>query len=163
MPRRLASALTLTDWLFLAYWATAALARAHLLTLPPTWMYAGYGEPRTDAWNWSFLPLDLAFSATGLAALHAARKNRPIWRPLALISLTLTITAGLMAVAYWTLLGEFDPAWFLPNAALIIWPLFFLPNLVRSLAAPIDTPPAQPDLCLTRGEPDRRAESSRKR
>jgi hypothetical protein len=86
------------------------------------------------AWNWSFLPVDLAFSILGLAAVRAARRGNPIWRPLALLSLAFTMVAGGMAVSYWTLLGEFDPSWFLPNLALVIWPLFFLPGLVRDLA-----------------------------
>jgi hypothetical protein len=65
--------------------------------------------------------------------LSAARRGDPLWRPLALISLLLTTVAGLMAVAYWTLLGEFDPAWFLPNLVLLVWPLLFVPKIVRDL------------------------------
>ena len=53
---------------------------------------------------------------------------------LALISLVLTQVAGLMAVGYWALLGEFDPSWFLPNLALVVWPMAFLPRLVCDLA-----------------------------
>lgn len=49
------------------------------------------------------------------------------------ISLVLTQVAGLMAVGYWALLGEFDPAWFLPNLALVVWPMLFLPALVCEL------------------------------
>jgi len=134
MPRALQAALTVTDLLFLAYWAASALAAAGAITLPHGWMYAGYGEPRVDAWNWSFLPLDLAFSTSGLAALAAARRGDALWRPLALVSLVLTSTAGCMAVAYWALLREFNPAWFLPNLALLLWPALFLPGLVRGLA-----------------------------
>jgi hypothetical protein len=97
-------------------------------------MYGGYGEARVAAWNWSFLPLDLAFSAAGFAAVAAARRGHGAWRPLALISLLLTCVAGGMAVTYWALLGEFDPAWFLPNAVLVLWPWWFLPGLVRALS-----------------------------
>ena len=136
MGRRLAIALAVTDLLFLAYWATAALSVARLLPLPPQLMYAGYGEARVTAWNWSFLPLDLAFSVVGLFAVRAARRDDPLWRPLALISLILTQVAGLMAVGYWALMGEFDPSWFLPNLALVVWPVFFLPGLICDLAAP---------------------------
>lgn len=136
MGRRLAIALAVTDVLFLAYWATAALSAAGLLHIPPQYMYAGYGEPRVTAWNWSFLPLDLAFSVVGLFAVRSARRGDPLWRPLALISLILTQVAGLMAVGYWALMGEFDPSWFLPNLALVVWPVFFLPGLVCDLAAP---------------------------
>jgi hypothetical protein len=56
-----------------------------------------------------------------------------LWRPLALISLLLTAVAGLMAVAYWTLLDEFNPAWFLPNLRLLVRPFLFLRRIVRDL------------------------------
>jgi hypothetical protein len=39
-----------------------------------------------------------------------------------------------MAIGYWTILGEFDPAWYLPNLALAVWPLFFLPGLLNATA-----------------------------
>ncbi len=134
MPRSLATALALTDGAFLLYWALSALAALGALHLPAALMYAGYGEARVTAWNWSFMPLDVAFSVCGLTALAAARRGDPVWRPLALISLVLTCVAGGMAVGYWALLGEFDPAWFLPNLILLVWPFIFLPGLVRALS-----------------------------
>lgn len=133
MTRRLSLALSVTDILFLTYWALAAAAEHGIVAIPRAWMYAGYSDPRVVAWNWSFLPIDLAFSAVGLLAVAAARRGNAIWKPLSLISLILTMVAGLMAVSYWALLGEYDPAWFLPNLALVIWPLFFLPRLVCDL------------------------------
>lgn len=139
MKRSLALCLTITDLLFLSYWTMSALALFGVVKLPPDAMYAGYDDPRVIAWNWSFLLPDLAFSLTGLAAVTAARRNAPIWRPLALLSLTFTTTAGGMAVLYWTLLGEFDPAWFLPNLALFLWPLIFFPGLLRDAARTAST------------------------
>lgn len=136
MSRSLAASLAITDLLFLAYWSAALLNQVGLLSIPPELMYAGHDNPRVVAWNWSFFPLDLAFSVTGLLAVRAARRGDPTWRPLALISLTLTVVAGLMAVAYWAILREFDPSWFLPNLALLIWPLFFLPRLVCDIGGP---------------------------
>jgi len=134
MSRSLALALSITDLLFLAYWLASGLDKVGLIAIPADWLYAGAGEPRVDAWNWSFFPLDLAFSVTGLAAVAASRKGSASWRPMALISLILTMVAGGMAVGYWTLLGEFDPAWYLPNLALLLWPLAFLPGLMRDLS-----------------------------
>jgi len=134
MSRSLALALSITDLLFLAYWLASGLDKVGLIAIPADWLYAGAGEPRVDAWNWSFFPLDLAFSVMGLAAVAASRKGSASWRPLALISLILTMVAGGMAVGYWTLLGEFDPAWYLPNLALLLWPLAFLPGLMRDLS-----------------------------
>jgi hypothetical protein len=141
LPRSLAIALTVTDWLFIAYWTVSGLDRLGLIHIPAELLYASAHDPAVIAWNWSFFPLDIAFSVIGLAAVRASRLGRPIWRPLALISLILTMVAGGMAVAYWTLLGEFDPAWFLPNLALLLWPLLFLPGLVRQLASGHDSSP----------------------
>lgn len=131
MPRALAIALSLTDTAFLIYWSLSALNQAGVIHVPPSWMYAHWSEPRVAAWNWSFLPLDLAFSMTGFAALAAARRGSATWRPLSLLSLAFTLAAGAMAIGYWTLLGEFAPLWFLPNLALTLWPMAFLPGLVR--------------------------------
>ncbi len=135
MPRALAIAFAITDGLFLVYWSVSGLAQARLLHIPAAWMYSGFDQPRVIAWNWSFLPLDLAFSLLGLSAVAAAKRGSPLWRPLALLSLAFTLAAGGMAVAYWTLTGEFDPTWFLPNLALVVWPLCFLPGLIRQAAA----------------------------
>lgn len=130
MPRSLAIAITVTDVAFILYWILAALSQAALLDIPPEWMYANYDQPDVIAWNWSFLPMDLAFSVFGLMAVAAARREDPKWRPLAIVSLTLTMAAGGMAVSYWAILQEFDPAWFLPNLLLVLWPLFFMRGLI---------------------------------
>jgi hypothetical protein len=110
----------------------AVLLELNIVQVPREVMYADFDQPRVIAWNWSFLPIDLVFSVVGLASVNASRRGNAIWRPLAIISLTLTVAAGGMAISYWTILGEFDPAWFLPNLALVIWPLLFLPRLVRT-------------------------------
>ncbi|HRI70054.1 MAG TPA: DUF5360 family protein [Polyangium sp.] len=134
MSSSLRNALFLTDILFLVYWLVSALNVSGILTVPADWLYADAHIPRVVAWNWSFLPLDVAFSLTGLAAVRASVRSNPLWKPLALISLVLTMVAGGMAIGYWALLGEFNAAWFLPNLAIFVWPLFFLPGLVSGLA-----------------------------
>jgi hypothetical protein len=125
--------LLFTDVAFLVYWSVAGLHETKLLSLPPEWLYPQADDPRVKAWNWSFLPLDLAFSATGLAAVSAMRRGKP-WRHLAIISLVLTMVAGGMAVSYWTLTGEIDWSWYGANLFLLIWPVFFLPGLLREPA-----------------------------
>ena len=134
MPRSLAVLLTLTDVAFLLYWAMAALSVSGLVQIPPDWMYANYDQRDVIAWNWSFLPMDLAFAWFGLRAVAAARRGDPVWRPYAIVSLTLTMAAGGMAVSYWALLREFDPVWFLSNLLLVIWPLFFMRRLLTGCA-----------------------------
>lgn len=134
MSRTLRFALLTTDVAFLVYWAVVALDALGVMRIPAELLYADAHEPRVVAWNWSFLPLDIAFSLTGLEAVRLAQRGDPGWRPLALVSLVLTMVAGGMAVSYWALLREFDPAWFLPNLVLLIWPAFFLRSLVRATA-----------------------------
>jgi hypothetical protein len=134
MPRSLAIALTVTDLAFLLYWSLAALSQSGLLQIPPEWMYANYEQRDVIAWNWSFLPIDLAFSVFGLMAVASSRAQDPAWRSYAIVSLTLTMAAGGMAVSYWTLLGEFNPSWFIPNLVLVLWPPFFM----RRLMSPAD-------------------------
>ena len=135
MPQSLALAFTVTDLIFLVYWSASGLAQLGMISIPHDWMYAHYDQPQVIAWNWSFLPVDLAFSILGLSAVAAARRQAPIWRPLALLSLSFTMVAGGMAVSYWTILREFDPSWFVPNLALVIWPLFYLPSLVKQASS----------------------------
>ena len=135
MSRPLRYLLTLTDVLFILYWSMAALLELGVVDISQDLMYADYNNPRVVAWNWSFFPLDIIFSIVGLAAVRADAVGMPIWRPLTIISLILTMTAGGMAVSYWAILGEFDPSWFLPNLLLLIWPVFFLQKLVRETAS----------------------------
>ena len=136
MPRSLKALITLTDVLFILYWSVAALLELGVIDISQELMYANYDDPRVVAWNWSFFPLDIAFSVIGLTAVRASGTGNAIWRPLAIISLILTMTAGGMAVSYWAILGEFDPSWFLPNLLLVIWPLFYLPELIRQERQP---------------------------
>lgn len=133
MSPALRRALVVTDGLFLLYWSLSALDLAGIVPLPRDWLFADHDVPMVVAWNWSFMPLDLAFSITGLLAVSLAARGRRAWIGWALISLTLTSTAGLMAIAYWTILGQFDPAWFLPNLAICLWPFAFFGRLLRQL------------------------------
>ncbi len=139
MPRPLAIALTFTDVAFVLYWALAALSQSGVVHVPPEWMYANYDQADVIAWNWSFLPMDLAFSFFGLKAVAAARRGDPAWRPFAIVSLTLTMAAGGMAVSYWAILREFNPSWFFANLALVIWPLFFIQRLMTDVEAKLRT------------------------
>ncbi len=132
MPTGLVRAITTTDSLMLLYWSVTGLAALGLVAVPPALLYKGYHQPVLVAWNWSFLPLDLAFSLTGLAAVRRGRAGRP-WHGLTLVSLVLTMCAGGMAISFWALTGDFDLAWWLPNLTLLLWPLAWLPGLVRAV------------------------------
>ncbi|MBK9578356.1 MAG: DUF5360 family protein [Fibrobacterota bacterium] len=112
---------------FVLYWCITAL---HLL--PPEWLYKDHANPLLVAWNWSFLPLDLAISATGYLALAMWKGRRPAWRKWAIVSLALTSASGLQAVSFWAIRSDFDPFWWAPNLFLLAYPWVFLPRLVAA-------------------------------
>ena len=120
-----------TDIGMLLYWAITAAMALKLLDIPGDWLFKDYHDPRVMAWNWSFFPLDILLSVTGLAALRMESAGHPNWRIMAAISLTLTFCAGLMAIAYWLIVQDFDPSWWIPNLFLMLWPLPFLYALLR--------------------------------
>ena len=130
LPRGLRAFMIATDLGFIVYWFTTGLH-----ALPDAWLYADHANPVLVAWNASFLPIDLVVSASGLAALVLARRGAVHARGLAVVSLTLTAASGLMAVSFWTLRGDFDPTWWIPNLILLLYPLFFIPKLVAPRAS----------------------------
>lgn len=115
----------LTDIGFIVYWLITAL---HLI--PTMYLFKDYADPILVAWNWSFLPLDLFVSATGLLSLYLHARGDARWSGLALVSLVLTFCSGLQALAFWSIRSDFDLAWWLPNGYLLVYPLFFLPRLL---------------------------------
>jgi Family of unknown function (DUF5360) len=115
-----------TDLGFIVYWLITAL---HLI--PAQYLFQDYTNPILTAWNWSFLPLDLMVSISGLATLWAYNQKLELWRSTALISLALTFSSGLNAIAFWIIRADFDPTWWIPNLYLLIYPLFFIPKLLK--------------------------------
>ncbi|MBU7592546.1 hypothetical protein FVO58_08315 [Metabacillus halosaccharovorans] len=109
------------------YWIVTLL---HII--PNEYLFKDYNNPILSAWNWSFLPLDLLISFTGLTSLYAYKKGNPNWIKLALISLVLTSCSGLQAIAFWTLRSDFDLSWWIPNLYLLIYPLFFIPKFFKN-------------------------------
>lgn len=106
---------------FLLYWL---ITLANIL--PAEWLYAHHDDPVMVAWNWSFMPLDLLISASGLGAVFAARRGDPRWSLLALLSLAATSASGLNAIAFWALRRDFDFGWWAPNLVLLVGPWFFV-------------------------------------
>jgi hypothetical protein len=119
--------LVITDVGFLGYWGITALH-----WLPQSLVFKDYDSPVLVAWNWSFFPIDIIASVVGLWSLLQWKRGRASWRPLAFLSLALTSCAGLMAVAFWTLRGDFDPLWWLPNLFLLFWPIPFIAKLISA-------------------------------
>ena len=131
MPKGLAMTLRVVDWAMILYWSVVSMAALSLFALPHWAMYDGYGTPIIDAWNWSFAPLDIAFAIAGLASVHFAAKADRRWIPLALVSLALTFCAGLMAISFWAIKGEFNPSWWIPNMMLMLVAIYWIPKLTN--------------------------------
>ena len=115
-----------TDIGLLTYWSLTALAAAGVIVFPPDWLFSDYHNDLVFAWNCSFFPLDVLLSVAGLASVHLAGRKDARWQHYAIISLSLTACAGLMAISFWVIRGEFDPVWWGFNLYLILWPLPFL-------------------------------------
>ncbi len=115
----------ITDIGFILYWVITGLH-----CIPNEYLFKDYKNPILVAWNFSFLPLDLLISFTGLTSLFLYSRGKKIWIKMALISLVLTFCSGLQAIAFWTLRLDFDLNWWLPNLYLLIYPLFFIPSLL---------------------------------
>jgi hypothetical protein len=124
LTRRLKTIMLWTDLGFLAYWIATAAGMVSV----------GGGAVMQD-WNWSFLGLDLFAIFTGLASILLSRRGHPAGRGLMLVSLALTSAAGLMAVNFWAIRGEFDPIWWAPNLWLFLFPAIALTLLLRSSTA----------------------------
>ncbi|MGC0422023.1 DUF5360 family protein [Embleya sp. AB8] len=122
--------MTVADVGFLVYWAVTLFA-----LIPAEYAYKDYDDPVMSDWNYSFVLLDLAASVTGLAALRL-RRRAGNGEPLMLISLVLTATAGLQAIVFWALRGDFAVEWWLPNLFLLLFPLPAITLLVRRIGEP---------------------------
>lgn len=114
---------------FILYWL---ITLSHII--PEELLFKDYDNPILHAWNWSFLPLDLFISATGLYSLSLWKKQQSQWLPFALISLALTFCSGLQALAFWSLRADFDLSWWIPNLFLLLYPLFFFKPLLTKFA-----------------------------
>jgi hypothetical protein len=116
----------LTDIGFMIYWLITLLH-----AIPDAYLFKDYNNPILSAWNWSFFPLDMSISFSGISCLILHMRKNPIWRKLGLISLTLTFCSGLQAVSFWFLRNDFDLIWWLSNLFLVIYPLFFIKPMIN--------------------------------
>lgn len=114
-----------TDIGFILYWTVTLFG-----LLPAQYLYNDYTDPFMVNWNWSFFPLDMLVSGTGLYSIRLAARGSAQWRPWALVSLVLTTASGLQAIAYWSVAGDFNPTWWLPNVFLMIYPLLFIRRIM---------------------------------
>ncbi len=116
----------ITDIGFILYWLITFLH-----AIPEAYLFKDYDHPILSAWNWSFFPLDMFISASGISCLVLYAKNNAMWRKLGIISLALTFCSGLQAVSFWFLRSDFDWAWWVLNLYLLVYPLFFIRGMLR--------------------------------
>lgn len=114
------------DFGFIFYWLFIALN-----LIPHDWVFQNYADSNVRAWNWSFLPLDIAASVTGFIGIKGKGN-----RGLLIISSTLTSVAGGMAIAFWSIQGFFNLGWWTPNIFLFASGLTILSKLLKN---PIDS------------------------
>jgi hypothetical protein len=110
---------TVTEALMLLYWLLAGALALNLLSIDPSLMYSDYQNPLVVAWNWSFFPIDLAFALIGLSA-RFGRFSMDLKFKLETTAAALMICAGLMAVSFWILTGDFSISWWAVNIWLIV-------------------------------------------
>lgn len=119
----------IVDLGFIGYWSITAL---HLI--PAQFLYNDYTNPILVNWNWSFFPLDILVSATGLFSIYLYKQQNAKWQPLALLSLVMTSVSGLQAVSYWAFAHESDLSWWIPNLFLLIYPIPFILKLIKAIS-----------------------------
>lgn len=110
---------TVTEIAMLLYWLLAGALVLDLISVDPSLMYSDYQNPLVIAWNWSFFPIDFAFAVIGLTARFGAIHG-VLRLKLEVTAAVLMMCAGLMAISYWILTGEFDLTWWSMNIWLII-------------------------------------------
>jgi len=117
---RVKRTMLITDLGFLTYWVLVSVG---VITV-------GTSKILSD-WNWSFFILDMIAIGTGLVSVLLPRTPT---LPLMVISLSLTSAAGLMALNFYALRGEFDPQWWIPNLWLFLFPVAGLIVVTRQMS-----------------------------
>lgn len=116
----------ITDVGFILYWLITIL---HII--PEALLFKDYSNPILSVWNWSFFPLDMCISLSGILCLFFYKKKRSYWSKIGLISLTLTFCSGLQAISFWAIRGDYDFLWWASNLYFMIYPLFFVKGMIK--------------------------------
>jgi len=127
-PKGLFAIFFVVDIAFILYWT---ITYFHLL--PPALLYRDYTNPILVDWNWSFFPIDMLISASGLLSIQLYRSKSKKWVLFALVSLLLTLCSGLMAISFWIFHKDFDWGWWIPNLFLLFYPVFYLNKMFKIL------------------------------
>jgi hypothetical protein len=123
---------TATELGMVAYWVLAGAMVLDWVRVDPSLMYSNYENPLVVAWNWSFFPIDIAFAAIGLMARFGSQHGL-LRLKMETTAAVLMLCAGLMALSYWTMTGEFSLTWWGMNLWLVLLGLF---NLISARPDP---------------------------
>jgi hypothetical protein len=127
-PRGLFTIFFIVDIAFIIYWV---ITYFHLLT--PELLYKDYTNQILVDWNWSFFPIDMLISLSGLSSIRLFKNKSKEWVLFALGSLFLTMCSGLMAISFWVYHHDFDLGWWIPNLFLLVYPIFYLKKIYTIL------------------------------
>lgn len=103
-----------TEIAMLLYWILAGALVLNVVSIDPSLMYSDYQNPLVVAWNWSFFPIDIAFAVIGLAARYVPMSGELRFK-LQITASVLMFCAGLMAISFWTITGDFSLTWWVMN------------------------------------------------
>lgn len=115
--RKLAT--TITEIVMILYWVLAGALVLDIISIDPSLMYSDHQNPLVVAWNWSFFPIDIAFAAIGLGARYGSFAGELRFK-LETTASVLMFCAGLMAVSFWIMTGDFNFTWWAMNIWLVI-------------------------------------------
>jgi len=110
--------LTITEVSMALYWVFAVFVVTGFINVAPEYMYSDYKNPVIVSWNWSFFPIDILFSVLGLFS-RFGKSSAYHKQMLSTVSLSLMFCAGLMAISFWLIKGEYDPFWWGINLWLV--------------------------------------------
>ncbi len=116
----------ITDFSFIFYWFIT-----YFKLIPEEYLFKDYKNDLVVIWNWSFFPLDIFISLTGLTSIYFSKKQK-LSEFLILISLVLTFCSGLQAISYWVIAKDFDLSWWIPNLYLLLYPIYFLVKIGKN-------------------------------
>lgn len=108
------------------YWA------AVLTDLFPQSMRRDYSNAVVQAWNLSFLPLDVTAALAVYLGLYLASRGRASADRILMAGLTLTFCAGIMAISFWSFYCDFSLFWWSMNAWLMIVPVVAFVSIMRN-------------------------------
>ena len=126
MTRTLKALMLATHVGLFACWLLTALFAIGAVSVPGEWLFSDYRDPIVISWNWSFLPLDFVLSVAGIVSISLHVLGDARWLRFAFVSLSMTSCAGLMAISFWIIRGDFDVVWWAINLFLMLWPAPYL-------------------------------------